>query len=42
VQQILGHKLIATTVRYVHIADPERRAAMARHPINAWLLTEAA
>jgi site-specific recombinase XerD len=42
VQQILGHQLIATTVRYVHIADPERRAAMARHPINAWLLTEAA
>lgn len=38
VQQILGHQLIATTVRYVHIADPERRAAMARHPINAWLL----
>jgi site-specific recombinase XerD len=42
VQQILGHQVIATTVRYVHIADPERRAAMARHPINAWLLPEAA
>lgn len=42
VQRILGHQVIATTVRYVHIADPERRAAIARHPINAWLLAEAA
>jgi site-specific recombinase XerD len=42
VQQILGHQGIGTTMRYVHIADPERRAAIARHPINAWLLGEAA
>ena len=42
VQRILGHQGIATTVRYVHIADPQRRAAMARHPINDWLSTEAA
>lgn len=38
VQRILGHSGIATTVRYVHIADPERRAAMATHPLNDWLL----
>jgi site-specific recombinase XerD len=42
VQQILGHQGIATTVRYVHVADPQRRAAMARHPINTWLSAEAA
>jgi len=42
VQRILGHQAIETTVRYVHIADPQRRAAMARHPINDWLATEAA
>ena len=37
VQRILGHQGIATTVRYTHIADPQRRAAIALHPINAWL-----
>ncbi|HVA55043.1 MAG TPA: tyrosine-type recombinase/integrase [Gammaproteobacteria bacterium] len=37
VQRILGHSGIATTVRYVHIADPQRRAAMAVHPLNDWL-----
>jgi site-specific recombinase XerD len=42
VQRILGHQVIATTVRYVHIADPQRRAAMARHPINDWLRAEVA
>jgi len=42
VQRILGHQGIATTVRYVHIADPQRRAAMARHPINDWLRAEVA
>lgn len=42
VQRILGHRQIATTVRYTHIADPERRQAMARHPLNDWLLAEAA
>ncbi len=42
VQRILGHRGIATTVRYTHIADPQRRQAMARHPINDWLLAEAA
>ena len=42
VQRILGHQGIGTTVRYVHIADPQRRAAMARHPINDWLAAEVA
>lgn len=37
VQRILGHSVIATTVRYTHIADPMRAAAVDRHPINAWL-----
>jgi site-specific recombinase XerD len=41
VQRILGHSGIGTTMRYLHVADPERRAAIARHPINDWL-TEAA
>jgi site-specific recombinase XerD len=42
VQRILGHEGIATTVRYTHIADPQRREAIGRHPINAWLGAEAA
>jgi site-specific recombinase XerD len=42
VQRILGHRGIATTVRYTHIAGPERHRAIACHPINDWLLAEAA
>jgi integrase/recombinase XerC len=42
VQRILGHAVISTTVRYVHIADPQRRAAIARHPINDWLKPQGA
>lgn len=41
VQRILGHQGIATTVRYTHIADPVRRQAIAFHPINDILRTEA-
>jgi site-specific recombinase XerD len=37
VQRILGHSGIATTVRYVHIADPQRRDAMSLHPLNDML-----
>jgi site-specific recombinase XerD len=37
VQRILGHSGISTTVRYVHIADPQRREAISRHPLNDWL-----
>lgn len=42
VQRILGHASVSTTVRYLHIADPERHAAIRRHPLNDWLITEAA
>lgn len=41
VQRILGHAGISTTVRYVHIADPQRRAAMRVHPLNDWLAPQA-
>lgn len=37
VQRVLGHSAISTTVRYVHIADPQRREAMRAHPLNDWL-----
>jgi site-specific recombinase XerD len=40
VQRILGHSGIATTVRYVHIADPQRRSAMCAHPLNDWLVPQ--
>ncbi len=42
VQRILGHSSVSTTVRYLHIADPERHEAMNCHPLNDWLITEAA
>jgi len=41
VQRILGHQAIETTVRYTHIANPQRSAAIALHPINDWLRAEA-
>jgi site-specific recombinase XerD len=34
VQKVLGHATVATTVRYLHIADPERKKALSLHPIN--------
>ncbi|HQR42092.1 MAG TPA: tyrosine-type recombinase/integrase [Gemmatales bacterium] len=37
VQRILGHASVSTTVRYLHFSDPQRRAAVERHPINDWL-----
>ena len=40
VQRMLGHQGIATTVRYAHVADPARRAAIACHPINDFLQAE--
>jgi len=42
VQRILGHSSVSTTMRYLHIADPERHEAMKMHPLNDWLMTEAA
>lgn len=38
VQQILGHQSISTTVRYLHVSDPQRAAAIQSHPINDILL----
>jgi site-specific recombinase XerD len=40
VQRLLGHCGIATTVRYLQIADPQRRAAVALHPLNDWLTAQ--
>jgi site-specific recombinase XerD len=40
VQRVLGHSVIATTVRYVHVADPQRHEAMRMHPLNDWLLVQ--
>ena len=39
VKGYLGHKAISTTIRYLHIADPQRQEAVRRHPINALLTT---
>lgn len=37
VQQLLGHKRVDTTSRYLHIADPERARAISKHPLNEYL-----
>jgi len=37
VQAVLGHRAVETTVRYLAIADRERHAAVARHPVNELL-----
>lgn len=37
VQQILGHASIESTCRYIQTSAPERKQAMAMHPINAIL-----
>lgn len=37
VQRMLGHQAISTTVRYLHLSDPQRRAAVDLHPVNDWL-----
>ena len=37
VQRTLGHASVATTMRYLHIADPERHRAVQKHPLNDWL-----
>ena len=34
VQRILGHACIQSTCRYIQISAPERKEAMALHPIN--------
>jgi len=40
VQRMLGHAAIQSTVRYVQIADPDRLAAIDKHPINDLLAGE--
>lgn len=42
VQRLLGHRVLATTVRYLAIADRQRHEAMQKHPLNDWLREEAA
>lgn len=37
VQRLLGHAAITSTVRYLHFSDPQRRAAVERHPLNDFL-----
>jgi site-specific recombinase XerD len=37
VKRILGHRHISTTVRYLHITDPQKVEAVKRHPINVML-----
>jgi len=37
VQEILGHRAISTTVRYLHVSDPQKTAAVRLHPINSIL-----
>lgn len=38
VQRILGHAAIESTMRYIAVADPQRKAAVEKHPINAMLM----
>jgi site-specific recombinase XerD len=37
VRLLLGHQSITTTVRYLHVASPQRHEAIRLHPINEML-----
>lgn len=34
VQQLLGHQTVSTTMRYLHVADPQLHQAVKVHPLN--------
>jgi len=38
VKAVLGHEVISTTVRYLHIENRQKHEAMKRHPLNDWLV----
>ena len=40
VKQMMGHAVLDTTLRYTQVADPARREAMEKHPINDFLREE--
>lgn len=40
VKAILGHQAVSTTVRYLHIADPQKHEAIKCHPLNDWLTSQ--
>lgn len=42
VQRLLGHQSIGSTMRYLHIADPQLHEAVRVHPINEVLKTKEA
>ena len=42
VQEMLGHRAICTTIRYLDVADPQRQRAAELHPINSMLREETA
>lgn len=40
VQEVLGHRTISTTMRYLQVADPQLHCAAELHPVNAMLQEE--
>ena len=40
IQKVLGHAVLASTMRYTHVTDPERTKAMQEHPINGFLIND--
>ena len=40
VKAVLGHAVIQTTMRYIHVSGDERAKAIQKHPINDFLRTE--
>ena len=40
VKAVLGHAVIATTMRYIHVSSDERAKAIQKHPINDFLKAE--